>query len=232
MQKRETTRHIVVQTTNAIAMRQWLCEKLFFQAASENEVYNGDCVFRFVDGESCKPAEISEDFRYVGLGHVALSTADIRRAMEYCQSVGLTMVTQGNDAFFNPKVFGKGEFYFHIQTPFGFTLEIAQRVEQPTEKRNTQQIMGIDHIGVPCSNLEREIKALHVAGFIPLFEPVLNDNDTDGRIRCCMLSDGMVTLEVYQFLDRKSVPMPQCSPIYAIGSYPPMKTPGGLILCS
>lgn len=208
------------------AASNWLCENLFFVQVQAGELCNGDCTLYLEQGTSCTPPPPSCGSYHTGLAHIALAAASIDEALDHCQGCGLSLQTQNGKSFFNAGVFGEGEWYFNILTPFGVVIEIAQRQASPL--KGTTPICGLDHLGVPCSDFKGEVKALERLGFTSLFAPVHNYNQTEGHIICCMLSDGSVTLEAYQFLDMIPCPPPEVTALRGICSDHDAVTPGGL----
>ena len=219
--------YVLIQAEDPEAVSRWLCRELFFSPAENGDVRNGNCTLRLIRGAVQAEGILPAGAYRTGLAHVALAANDIREALKSCQARGLSLQTADGESFFNPGVFGRGERYFNIKTPFGFTVEVAMRVGQPCD-RGPAPIWGLDHLGVPCADFAQETAALETCGFTSLFAPVLNENPAEGRIRCGMLSDGALTLEVYQFLDQRPTPMESGSPLCGVGGYPGCTTPGGL----
>ena len=219
--------YTLLQTDDPISAGRWLCDELFFETAENGDLLNGDCTLRLTRGPArAVPAPPSGAY-HTGLAHVALAAADIDKALAYCRSRGMILQTNQGASFLNPKVFGQGERYFNILAPFGVTLEVAQRVERPLAK-GRYPLCGLDHLGVPCADFKGELDAFLALGFAPLFDPVENANPAEGRILCGMVSDGCLTLEVYQFLDRTPLPMPEDAPLRGVGCYPRRTVPGRL----
>lgn len=228
MTSRPNQRQIVIRTGEPVALAHWLCEELFFETTNGRMLYNGDCAVQLLAGNTAAAPAAAPGTYYTGLAHVALAAADIDSALAHCKARGLQLQTAtGGGSFFNPGVFGGGERYFNILTPFGFVLEVAQRVCGPLQK-GPAPIAGLDHAGVPCPDFDAELRALARQGFQPLFAPVQNYNEAEGHIACCMLADDALTLEVYQFLDLAPRPMPHHTPLRGIAPYPQAQTPGGL----
>lgn len=227
MAKPQNPQYALLQTDDPESARRWLCDELFFETSDNGDLCNGNCTLRLACGPTRAIPPPPPGAYHTGFAHVALAAADIDEALAYCRSRGMTLQTDRGASFLNPKVFGQGERYFNIQAPFGFTLEVAQRVEHPCAK-GRYPLRGLDHLGVPCADFAEELAAFSALGFAPLFEPVENVNPAEGRFRCCMLSDGRLTLEVYQFLDRAPLPMPEDAPLRGVGCYPRRMAPGRL----
>lgn len=207
----------ILQVSDTEQAAQWLCENLFFTAKVTNGLWtlqNADCILYIVCGKSTAPEEIQSGYYNTGLVHVALATADIQKALEWCKSKGLQPELQEGNVFYNPGVFGKGEWYFNIQSPFGVTFEISQRIDH-AGRQEEKIICGLDHLGIACADIEAEVDYLHFLGFTPLFETIHNFNYREGNILCVMVFDGTLTLEVYQFIDLKPH-RPACSPLAGI----------------
>lgn len=188
-------------------MAEWLCRYLFFQKISGTDadeiiVKNGNCILA-LHPLTTDLMENSKENRICGLEHLALETGDIHAAGMWCAKHGLEMDTDPTAPFFNPGVFGKGEYYFHVKTPSGMWLEISQKAASEGVSEKNPVIFGLDHLGIPCEDFRKEVEFLETAGFQNLFRPVENKNEQDGRILCVMMSDGELVLEVYEFLDQK-----------------------------
>lgn len=180
---------------------RWLCDNLFFTPAGPGAVRCGSCVVYLRSGNAAVPEELPAESYRTGPEHLALRTTDIAAALAYCRGRGLELVLNGEGWFVNPQVLGKGEYYFHIRTPFGVSIEISQPVEG-AGPAGPCPIWGLDHLGVPCADLDAELKELADLGFSPLFPPVENRSEREGRVRCTMAAGNGLVLEVYQFLDR------------------------------
>lgn len=180
---------------------RWLCDNLFFTQAGPDSLRCGNCVVYLRQEDTAVPEALPQESYRTGPEHLALHTTDISAALDYCRSRGMDLVLNGDTWHFNPQVFGKGEYYFHIRTPFGVSIEISQPVES-AGPAGPAPIWGLDHLGVPCADLETELKELAQLGFSPLFPPVENRSEREGRVRCTMAAGNGLVLEVYQFLDR------------------------------
>jgi hypothetical protein len=227
MTNRGNQRYVLIETENPTHTRQWLCRELFFQETANGDLCNGDCTLRLMQGTGPTDEAPPTNAYYTGLAHVALAACELEPALAYCKARGLTLQTSQGSGFWNPGVFGQGERYFNILTPFGLVVEVAQRVGSPCA-RGPSCICGLDHLGIPCADFEAELETLRQRGFTPLFAPVLNHTGAEGRIICCMVSDGRLTLEVYRFLDQNPLPVGNNTPLRGIGGYPAGITPGGL----
>lgn len=217
----------VLQVPDPAAARAWLCENLLFSPAPGGAVQNGSCTLFVRQGPGAPlPAPAAGGY-YTGLAHVALHARDIAAALAHCRGRGLCLQLQNGGWSHNPKVFGAGEYYFNLETPFGFTVEISQPVAQPGGASGAP-FAGLDHLGVPCADFSAETAFLQARGFAPLFAPVDNVNEQEGRIRCVMLRRGALVLEVYQFLDRAPAPMPGGAVLQGILDTADAVSPGGL----
>lgn len=207
---------IVILTPAPENAAAWLIDNLFFIPMGPNTLQNGSCTLR-LQKVTPLPAPVLEKCQYAaGVAHLALRTADIKKALAHCKARGLDLVLADDHEFYNPKVYGAGEYYFNIRSPFGVTVEISQHV-QGADYGQTRLIEGLDHIGVPCADFEAQLACLLGQGFAREFVPVTNHNDTEGTIRCCMMRKEQLVLEIYQFLDMAPVPVQNHAPLQLHG---------------
>lgn len=210
---------VLIQVDEPQAAARWLTENLFFTPAETESatpgcliLTNANCLLRIEPGSSQVVDTPAEGFYHTGLAHIALRTDRIDEAIAWCQSRQLKLQLDGAGSFFNPKVFGGGERFFNIISPFGVTFEVSQRVDYPSPYQDTL-ICGLDHLGIPSPSIEAELDFFEKLGFSPEFATVTNWNAAEGTIYCCMLSQKdpagqEMTLEIYQFADMKPQPMP------------------------
>ena len=195
---------------------QWLEENLFFSTWQEGTsvfARNGNCLLELLLVDIVALPAPDTGTYFAGLAHIALRTRDIEEAITWCQSRGLDLQLDQGRRFFNPKVYGEGEYFYNIISPFGVIFEVSQRLAEPSPFTETV-IQGLDHLGVPSADFAAAANAFSQLGFTADFAPVENWNATEGRIRCGMFSQDdplgqRITLELYQFLDWQSVPMPE-----------------------
>lgn len=207
---------IVILTPAPENAAVWLADNLFFTPTGANTLQNGSCTIRLQEGTPL-PAPTLAKCRYAaGVAHLALRTADIKKALAYCKARGLDLVLTNDHEFYNPKVYEAGEYYFNIRSPFGVTVEISQHV-QGADYGQTRLIEGLDHIGVPSVDFEAQMACLLGQGFTQEFAPVTNHNDAEGTIRCCMMRKDQLVLELYQFLDMLAVPAQNQAPLQLHG---------------
>jgi hypothetical protein len=225
MTTQNNRRYTLLQTEDPAAACRWLRDRLYFTQEQNGDLVNGDCVLRLRRGPASPVKTPPGNAYYTGLAHVALAAADIDEALACCR--GLDLQTDEGVSFLNLGVFGQGERYFNIFSPFGVVFEVAHRVSTLYGRRPTP-VFGLDHIGLPCTDLGVAMTELGAAGFKPLFSPVENKSETDGSVRCCMLADGYLTVETYQFLDKTPLPMPENAPLRGVGDYSVRSAPGGL----
>jgi catechol 2,3-dioxygenase-like lactoylglutathione lyase family enzyme len=198
------------------AAARWLEENLFFssrQTGSGLSAVNGDCLIELVTGESTVLPPPAQGQYYAGLAHIALRTRDIEAAIIWCQSRRLDLQLEQGHCFYNPKVYGDGEYFFNIISPFGVIFEVSQRLAEASPCQDPV-ICGLDHLGLPSADFAATAEAFSQLGFVADFPPVENWNAAEGRIRCSMFSQTSpqgqrITLEIYQFLDRQAVPIPE-----------------------
>lgn len=210
---------VLIQVKEVRSAARWLTENLFFtqtdtgtDIAGRLVLKNANCTLFLESGESAAIDAPADGQYYTGLAHIALRTDRIEEAIAWCQSRQLTLQLDGGGSFFNPKVFGGGERFFNIISPFGVTFEVSQRVDHLSPHQGSL-ICGLDHLGVPSPDIEKELGFFENLGFTPEFATVTNWNATEGTIYCCMLSQKdpagqEMTLEIYQFADMKPLSMP------------------------
>ena len=194
---------------------QWLEDNLFFSIVDDDAgvlAVNGNCLLELLPGESAALPAPAAGAYFAGLAHIALRTRDIEEAITWCQSRDLSLQLDNGRRFHNPKVYGEGEYFFNIISPFGIIFEVSQRLSEPSPCKDPV-ICGLDHIGVPSVDFAVASQVFMQLGFVPDFEPVENWNAIEGRIRCGMFSQTdpkgqQLTLEIYQFLDWQPASMP------------------------
>lgn len=231
----------LIQAQDPQAAAQWLTENLFFTQSSLDPdtgrlaLTNASCLVLIESGD-CQAIEPPADSSYfTGLAHIALRTDRIDEAIAWCQSRGLKLQLNGEGSFFNPKVYGGGERFFNIISPFGVVFEVSQRIDQPSPYQDTL-INGLDHLGIPSPKIEAELDFFRKLGFEPDFAAVTNWNAAEGTIYCCMLSQRdpagyAITLEIYQFADMEPLPMPSHYGIKGLAvSNPGLESTGGVRL--
>jgi len=199
---------IVVCVQDCEAAASWLQKYLFFERREEAmnhclRMQNENCVLYLKQGEpvTCKP----EAGSYItGIAHVALQCTDIDAAIRYTQSQELELQLLNGKCFFNPQVFGSGEYYFNIISPYGMVFEVSRRADLDAGNESAV-LTGLDHVGIPSPDLEREMEFFEYNGFVRDFEPVLNRSDPEGNVKCVMLTRDGFTLEIYSFPDLKPI---------------------------
>lgn len=152
-----------------------------------------------------------------GFQHVALASSDIDSALTFCQRKGLDLDTDNGNPYFNPKVWGKGTRYFNIRTPFGFILEICQRMDLQYEK-NAPVIGGLEHVGIFASDIGQTERFYQSIGFKTVYPQVRNEKE-GASVLCTMLSDGCLMLEVFSILGNWELPSAAYSGISEILIY-------------
>lgn len=185
---------------------EWFCKELFFKKTS-GTLISGNLRVELCRSE-CKIEPCISDAHQCGLRHIALETDDIRKALVYCRERGMTLETEKNgDPKFNGKVYGTGLRYFNILTDFGVVIEITEK-HQPGTDCAPHIIWGLGHIGIETSNLEKSLEFYEQLGLKRDFLPVENQTP-EGVVRCCMMSLNAVTLEIYEFSEKKNLPVQQ-----------------------
>ena len=194
---------IVIVAPDLSSTSAWFRDNLFFDISEEKTLHNGTCDIRLKAGVPCQAPVLAERQYIAGVTHIALRTDDIHKALDHCKSRGLELILDDGHEFFNPKVYGCGEYYFNVKTPFGVLVEISQHVD--TGRQEDKIICGLDHIGIPSADFDTQLSNLKEQGFVEEFSPVVNHNDSEGTIKCCMLRKEQLILEVYQFTDMRPV---------------------------
>lgn len=195
---------------------QWLEDNLFFSIVDDDAgvlAVNGNCLLELLPGESAALPAPAAGAYFAGLAHIALRTRDIEEAITWCQIRGLDLQLDNGRRFYNPKVYGEGEYFFNIISPFGVVFEISERLAEPSPCQSPV-ICGMDHLGLPSADFAVAIDAFSQLGFVADFAPVENWNETEGSILCGMFGQDdplgqRITLEIYQFLDWQAVSMPE-----------------------
>ncbi len=206
---------IRINVTDPAQAAQWLEANLFFSIEPSGVGFtavNGNCLLELLPGPSEALPKPAAGTYFAGLAHIALRTRDIEEAIAWCQSRGLELQLDQGRRFYNPKVYGEGEYFFNIISPFGVVFEVSQRLAEPTPWPDPV-ICGLDHIGLPSADFAAAAAAFENLGFAADFAPVENWNASEGRIRCGMFSQSdpagqTMTLEIYQFLDWSAEAIP------------------------
>lgn len=197
---------VLLDVSNPDAVARWLIDNLFFSrlngggplADNPDLVASGDgpelrvlananCILYLRSGDSATIVPPPDGMYHFGLAHIALRTEHIDDAIRWCEARQLSLQLADGGSFFNPKVFGNGERFFNIHSPFGVTFEVSERVGHPSPFQENL-ICGLDHLGIPSPDLDAELAFFMGLGFTPDFATVTNWNATEGTIRCCMLS--------------------------------------------
>ncbi len=194
-----------MRTEDIESAATFLEENLFFTRADskfdkEIDLLNGSCRVTLRSGPSPLGGKAVGEYE-VGVEHIALGTDDIDQALQYARTRNLDLSPTNGQIRLNPGVYGDGERYFKIKSPFGWEFEIGRKVSD-TRIAGGNILRDLDHVGIPCTDLDREVTFFAARGFVPEFVPVRNQNDADGRIRCVMLTYKCFTLEIYQFEDQ------------------------------
>jgi catechol 2,3-dioxygenase-like lactoylglutathione lyase family enzyme len=210
---------VLATVPNPAKAAEWLADHLYCQiapvdpsAGSQRIVESGNLRLILEAGPSVPVPAAPAGSYYSGLAHLALRTTDIDLALAACQAQGLTLILKEGGTFFNPKVYGNGTRYFHVVAPFGLTIEISQRLDDPSPYPEPI-ICGLCHLGVPAPDFKAELAFFETLGFQPDFDPVTNWNAAEGTIYCCMVSQldpagQPLTLEIYQLADLKPIRLP------------------------
>ena len=191
---------------------RWLCDNLFFQRIrvpgwQGAALQNGSCLLYLSAGAAAEAPPTVEGGYHTGLAHIALRAHDIQKSIQWCRGRGLVLELCGGGVFFNPRVYGDGEEYFNIISPFGVRFEVSRRVDG-LGAVGEEIIAGLDHIGLPCADLDMELRWFTRHGFAPEFEPVHNVSEVDGALRCCMARKEDFVLELYELKEQKPLGAP------------------------
>ena len=188
---------------------QWLAKTLGVTAGQNNDNWYckaPDC--RIELEQSAKEYAVPEapEGYYVGLAHLAFRSTNLKDSVNKCLTEG-TKLANGSVINYNPQIWGTGMDYVNPVCPFGYGLEICQRLDLPEESM-TGITKGLEHIGIPCKNLAETIAFYERLGFACRTH-VLNHRESDGAdIDCAMREGNGVILEIYEFLEMNREPWP------------------------
>lgn len=178
------------KTSNPPEIASWFSENFgFSQEKAESFVLlkSGDLHWSWEKGEGTT--------NVWGLHHVALASSDIDAALAYCEKRNLSVDTDNGKPHRNPGVWGNGTRYFNILTPFGFVLEICQRMDLQYDP-DAPIIGGLEHIGIYTSDISRAEIFYRSLGFQIAYPRVTNEKE-NGQVLCTMLSNGSLMLELF-----------------------------------
>ena len=174
------------------------CEDLFFEDMGENTLTNHNCTLRLQQQKGRLRQENAANMTYVGLEHIALETADIEKALQYCKQKQLHLETNDGNAFYNPLVWGTGMYYFNILTDFGVKVEVSQRLDRKARAQEPL-ICGLEHLGVQVADIGTSVQYYQSLGFEQPYPTVTIQNGS--TVYCAMLESGDFTVELYEFAD-------------------------------
>ncbi len=192
---------IALKTDQRQELVQWLADNLFFEKTEQPfTVRNGGCVIAAADCGAVLP----EAEYYKGFAHIALRTEGIDEALEYCRARGLSLELDGGRPFFNPGIYGAGEYFFNIVSPFGITFEISQRAagrEKAAAQTGQLLICGLDHMGLRVEHIGDSMLYYGAEGFEPEFDMVTNQSASDGTVYAVMMRKHDIIIELYELAD-------------------------------
>lgn len=196
---------IQLEMFDPATVAQWFCRELWFtlDSAAGGAIYihNGNCRLLLTKRSRQVKAYESDAF-FAGYEHLALEAPDIGAALRFCRERGMTLKTDGGAAFYNPKVWGTGMYYFNILTDFGVTVEISQRLDRLAHSEGEKLVVGLEHLGVEVSDLQRSIEYYTGLGFVIGYPPVENIAAQGGRVLCAMMVLDDMVAELFQFVGK------------------------------
>lgn len=197
---------IQLEAYDPAAAARWFCDELWFEACYKNDdsirLQNGNCRLLITRKNRAKQIYAS-DAPFAGYEHLALEAPDIDKALAYCQSKGMVLETDNNGkAFYNPKVWGTGMYYFNILTGFGVKVEISQRLDRPAYCDGSKLVIGLEHLGIEVSDIERSIAYYTELGFAKGCPLVENITAERRHVLCIMMTLEDIILELFQFTDK------------------------------
>lgn len=174
---------------------------------------NRNCCLRLLQrsGEQCTSRR--SEATYVGMEHIALETADILAALDYCKERNLTLDTDNGKPYYNPKVWGTGMYYFNILTDFGVKVEISQRLDRPAPSAGPL-ICGLEHFGIQVASMETSLPYYLNLGFEQKY-PTVKILKKD-LVLCAMIGVGDFIAELFEFTDAGNYIPFQNEPIYGL----------------
>lgn len=181
------------------AAADWFCENLFFRRETAPipgcaSIQNGNFRLELYprDAESLRAAVANAS--PFGFAHVALRCADIKKAIEYCKSRGMTLDLLDGSYYFNPSLWDQGAYYFNILTPFGYKIEICERLKPSAEIRGL--VDGLCHFGMCVDDFDACISFFDSLGFSEDYHEIRNTVNTN-NIRCKTVARGDFVFEVF-----------------------------------
>ena len=190
----------VLKIYDGQALISWMCENFCFTeqplpTADYRYITNGNCRIRVYEADNpCEPF-FGDGGAYTGWEHIALETADIDKAFEYCNEKGFRLELCEGKPFFNPKVWGTGMWFFNVFTDFGIKLELSQRLDkQPIEYK--QPAFGLEHYGCPVYDMKTMKQFYLDLGFTDLMSERLGEEGS--YVYCSMMGLGDNIVELYE----------------------------------
>lgn len=190
---------IQLVTDDPAALANWFCEELWFAKVESDDcrIIRGNCRIQ-ITKKYTLDKDYSSNTYFSGYEHLALETPDIQEALGYCKQRGMQLETDNGNAFFNPKVWGTGMYYFNILTDFGLKVEISQRLDRKAPEQD-HVVIGLEHLGLETSDIVRSIQYYESLGFSKACNGVENITADGTRVFCQMMTLADVILELYQF---------------------------------
>lgn len=183
---------------------RWFCENLWFElnacCGTEYEISNGNCRL-LITTRYRKKKKYPYNTNFAGYEHIALETADIQKALEYCHTKGMKLETNGGKAFYNPRIWGTGMNYFNIITEFGIKVEISQRLDRNAPASSDRLIGGLEHLGIEVSDLQESV-SYYLRNGARRGSDIVENFTENGPVRCTMLQLDDIMIELYQFIEK------------------------------
>lgn len=182
----------VLSVNEPWVVADWFCDNLGFKKREndgELSVASGNLQILLHKGDGQ-----SKDRQY-GLIHIAVNAKNVDSALQHCEERGLVLDTDGGKPHFNPQVYGTGMKYFNIQTPFGMTVEVSERLDRKKEYSD-ENICGLEHYGLLSKSAESSLEFYKSQGFDQLCDLVINQKDI-ADIHCVFVGRGPTEIEVF-----------------------------------
>ena len=181
------------------AVSQWLSDTLGIARRSVGPGWKmgwQGCEIHICKSVEAAPFQEAGEGYYTGLAHIALRSSDLRGAVQLCIQKGIVLAG-GQEISHNPDIWGPGMDYVNPICPFGFGLEICQRLDLPSTPM-TLLTDGLEHIGIPVPEIEQSVEFYQNLGFSKASSAEIHRADGK-KIYCVMMQGWGVTLELFEF---------------------------------
>lgn len=177
----------------------WMSEKLDFPWKNQGSLTVACCgddrIFLHAASSPLIIQKADEGY-YTGLAHIAFVSTDLETSVKLCQAADLPLANHSAISY-NPGVWDTGMNYVNPLCPYGFGLEICQRLDLPSAPM-TAPARGFEHIGIPVSDIKESIGWYKALGFS--CGTCARIHREDGKtILCCMMTGHGIILELFEF---------------------------------